>query len=279
MYKLNLVFLLIAGLLFGCSENVSQQTQSDNKILTKAEIHEIGVKHNEALAQVFVGFQEHKDHLKDRSKVKYVVSSELSSFFRENFNSINYKSASEYSSKETSKYFNKSEKFTISSDKNITPIEVTIRDNKEHLSETQISLLKEINNVLKMAASDLETILEELDAIEEKTEELSPEDAQVILVGIEVGKASVKYWNENFDDWQKALANSQTKEQTKAISWFSLTEVTGADVGGAVGGAVGAAVVNAIPGAGQIGYAGAIAGGAAAGSAASAVEQVWNHVF
>nr|WP_320117970.1 hypothetical protein [uncultured Marinifilum sp.] len=106
-------------------------------------------------------------------------------------------------------------------------------------------------------------------------EELTEVEAQVIIVSAEIGKASVQYWSVNLDEWTHVLVG----EEKSTKRWFNFKECVGSDVAGAVGGAVTAAVVNAIPGAGQVGYAGAIVGGAAGASAAEAVSQVWNHYF
>ena len=158
----------------------------------------------------------------------------------------------------------------------LSPIEQVIQSQTEHLSDEQIVLLNRIDELLNDAPNDFDTTIDNLEEIQLiARRDLDKEDAQVILAGAEIGKASLHYWKNNIGAWEQALSTGGVQEK----DWFDWSEVAGADVAGGVGGAVTAAVVNAVPGAGQVAYGGAILGGAAGGSATDAVLQVWNNYF
>lgn len=188
-----------------------------------------------------------------------------------NINQINeQKDAINQSKKEVSSFINKAYNNDLKSSK--SSIQEVVDEYSEDLSESQISLLIQLDEALKNSDNNIETIFDRFDSVKELAlSELSNEEAQVVLAGVEIGKASILYWSENFDEWKEVLREGDVSVK----GWFDWSEPGGADVGGAVGGAVTAAVVNAVPGAGQVAYGGAILGA----SAADAVTQVWNHYF
>jgi hypothetical protein len=89
-----------------------------------------------------------------------------------------------------------------------------------------------------------------------------------------VAKYSYEYWSANSQRWSQLDG-----PQADAARACCGDGVGGADVGGAVGAAVTTWAANAVPGAGQIGYGGAIVVGAAAASLGKAFENLVNSWF
>ncbi len=273
--------LLILTIIFSLSSACTEENTDirATELLTMTEIQALGIQHNEALAQTFEGLKNvQMSEIKNSAGMELVLNQELDKYYRSNFkNESSVEIANDYSSKEVSKFFGRANN-TNSRLSGMSPIEITISEHSEFLSSGQVEFLNEIDFVLSLGSS-LEETVEALNELQQKaSNELSDEQAQVILIGAEIGKASMTYWSENLDNWEDVI-NQNEGGRSARVQWFDWSEVAGADVGGAVGGAVGAAAVNLLPGAGQIAYGSAIVGGAAGGSATDAVIQVWNHYF
>lgn len=279
-YISKIAFAIILSLtFFACNEEDSLNSK-ENNLLTMVEIQQIGQKHNEALESVFAGLKKSNiSFSKNKNNISDILNFELNNFYEDNFKSESeIEKANFYSEKEVSRYISK---LGASSQKgssdNSSPIEIIIQENSEYLSEDQINLLLQCDNVLKNVTK-LSASIDELNSIQALAQsELSESEAQVILISTEIAKASLQYWNDNFDEWVELL--SENGYQQKSSRWFSWSDVAGADVAGGVGAAVGAVTVNIIIGAGTVAYGGAIIGGAVAGSAASAVYQIWQNIF
>lgn len=275
-------FLIIFSFLFfACRQDESIQ-KNNATILTDNEIHNLGVEHNNALSSVLTGLKNRKNSQDlDEKSFLTILNVELSSYYKTLYSSKTdmLQSANQYSQTEVSKYLQVTKDRTfLRADTDLTPIESVIAKHKATLSNDQISLLIQCDKALESASDDIDGTINELNRIQNSARKiLSKEEAQVILIGAEIGKSSINYWNENFNDWKALIA--PTNQQARTALKFSWGEVAGADVAGGVGGAVGALAVNLIPGAGQVAYGGAIIGGAAGASAADAVYQVWNNFF
>jgi len=276
IFKLS--FLVLLSFIFSkCGQEETIKIQA----LSELEVKSIALTHNEALNQVFLGLKAQKTNGQLNSKnFETIVNSELGDFYSKHYaNEVDYqKSADYFSQNEVSRYTDNTSGSVYRTSSGLTPIESVIEEYKTYLSSQQKQLLIECDKALEnslenpgLAKSGLETIQTTA------KQSLSQQDAQVIIIATEIGKASISYWKENLNEWQDLIAPASA--QGKTAGWFSGKEVVGADVAGGVGGAVGAAVVNVIPGAGQVAYGGAILGGAAGASAADAVMQVWNHFF
>ena len=276
IFKLS--FLVLLSFIFSkCGQEETIKIQA----LSELEVKSIALTHNEALNQVFLGLKAQKTNGQLNSKnFETIVNSELGDVYSKHYaNEVDYqKSADYFSQNEVSRYTDNTSGSVYRTSSGLTPIESVIEEYKTYLSSQQKQLLIECDKALEnslenpgLAKSGLETIQTTA------KQSLSQQDAQVIIIATEIGKASISYWKENLNEWQDLIAPASA--QGKTAGWFSGKEVVGADVAGGVGGAVGAAVVNVIPGAGQVAYGGAILGGAAGASAADAVMQVWNHFF
>lgn len=194
-----------------------------------------------------------------------------------NENQIN--KAVQLSSKEISKYLKPSE--SISSKRtNSSPISQVIEENQNYFNDEQITLLQQCDQVLNnFNGNNIEIVTNSLEKIKSRAQsELLEENAQIILIACEIGIMSSTYWSENIEEWNQVL-NGNSSSRIASKSWFSWSEVAGADVAGAVGAAVTTAIVNVVPGAGQVGYGTAIVSTAAGASAGDAVLQVWNYMF
>jgi hypothetical protein len=273
----SVIIILLTFMFSQCGQEENIQTNA----LSDIDVKNIASTHNEALNQVFLGLKKQKTtgQLNSTSFQK-TLNSELTDFYSKHYAGENdfQKSADYFSQNEVSKYMNNSSGPVYRTKSGLTPIESVIEEYKTYLSVQQIQLLRRCDKTLANSLEDSESTIKELDAIQVSAKQsLSQQDAQLIIIGTEIGKASISYWKANFNDWQELIAPSNAQGRTSG--WFSGGEVAGADVAGGVGGAVGAAVVNVIPGAGQVAYGGAILGGAAGASAADAVMQVWNHFF
>lgn len=276
------VFLILLSFIFSqCGQDENIQTPI---LLSDLDVKNIALTHNDALNQVFLGLKKQKItgelNTKNFETIVNIVNSELTDFYSSHYvGEINFqKSADYFSRNEVSKYANNPSGSIYRTKSGLTPIESVIDEYKTYLSSQQIQLLSRCDKALVNSLEDSDAAITELDAIQATAKQnLSQQDAQIIIIGTEIGKASISYWKENFNEWQELIA--PTSSQARTTGWFSGGEVVGADVAGGIGGAVGAAVVNVVPGAGQVAYGGAILGGAAGASAADAVMQVWNHFF
>ncbi|QMU63237.1 MAG: hypothetical protein GKR88_02400 [Flavobacteriaceae bacterium] len=273
-----IAFAIILSLtLFACSEENSSIRKNDSELLSLNEFKKLAQDHNKAMDYVLNGLKNNDVSFnKNKANIDDLINSELNSFY-----SITYKTgkeiAVEYSEKEVERFFYDKRMTERSSSNSVPPIQAVIEEYSDNLSDEVIELLNEVEISLNNAPNDFGATINQLNLIEETAQnELSEIDAQIILASAEIGKASLEYWRDNIDDWQQVLSSESNRS---GRGWFSWSDVAGADVAGAVGGAVGAAIVNVVPGAGQVGYAGAIIGGAAGGSAASAVSQIWDHFF
>lgn len=145
------------------------------------------------------------------------------------------------------------------------------------LSRSQKEWLTRIDEVINQN-DDLGKIIYELDEIKSLVyKEGTQEDQYIVIVAVEVGKASLNYWYENYSKWEELVgSNSKAGER-----WFSLKSVGKADIAGAVGGAAGGALAGAMVGgigAGPGAAAGAVSVGTAS-SVANAAGQVLDRIF
>ena len=277
--KLILGLLLIFGI-YSCSKN-NVPLSTKVKILSKLEIQNIGIKHNEALGYVLEALK-NSDISKSKSPInmEMFINSKLNEFYTSVFiDPMELKTAIMYSEKEGSKYIGSSnlENSFKNISRDLSPIESALNEYGQYLTSIQKDLLFQCNEAISgYSGGDPATILNKLETIQGLAQDqLSVEEAQVIIIGAEIGKMSVIYWNENIEEWIQILKNSQPNLK----GWFSWGELAGADVAGGVGAAVTTAIVNAVPGAGQVAYGAAVVGGAAGASVGDAIFQIWNEIF
>jgi len=250
---------------------------NENDYLSLEDIHNLAQDHNSNLNNFYLKLRtSHITICDEPINIGKFIKSALNENYYEYLNSENLQSAIKFSDDEVDKYVQRmGENFSS----NLSPIQEIINKHKNYFTNTQIFFLEEIDTILRNNENDINRAILELNLIETKVQNQLPHDeSQVILIGAEIGKASIQYWNENINNWVIAWEKGCTNGNV-VTRWFSFGELVGADVAGAVGGAATAFVVNVIPGAGQVAYGGAIAGGAAGASAADAVSQIWNHFF
>lgn len=277
--------LFLTGIItFGCNSNNILQPENEDKnaILTEAEVQKIAIQHNEAMSKVFTALKAaNASQIHSFSKMKTVINSALNSYYIREFDKKSkIATANKYSSKAISKLGSPAKLYSNNSSKSLSPIEKTISKYKEHFSDSQAKLLMKIKKVLDNSASDVKRATDKLSAIQSLAKEkMERKEAQVILVAAEVGKASVKYWNKNFEKWKNVLSATESHQSLRIAADWSWSDLAGSDVAGAAGAAAMTAVVNVVPGGGQVAYGAAIAGGAVGGSVTYAVYQGWQAVF
>lgn len=264
---------IILSFTFSCTKDVSNDIGKIN-VISLNELQKLAIEHNNAMDFVLQGLRTSNNI--NYNNVDSVVNSNLSLFYKSRFisSSLELESAINFSKLESNRLSTQIKKVQKISASDETPIQKVINEYSENLSNTQKEFLNKIDIALNLEA-ELAAI--ELNKIEiDAQNKLSKEDALPILAGIEIGKASITYWNENFSSWYEALntsAGSSKVRIQKATNKFSWRNLFASDIAGAIGGAVTTAVINALPGAGQVAYGGAILGGAAGGSATYAVYE------
>lgn len=269
--KIILLFVILS-LTFSCKKDVNNDINKID-VISLNELKTLAIEHNNAMDFVLQGLRASNNINYDN--VDSVVNSNLNLFYKSKFtSSLELQSAIDFSKLECNRLSTQIQKVQNISDSEVTPIQKALDEYSENLSDIQKEYLNKIDIALNL---DAELTVIELNKIEiDAQNNLSKEESLPILAGIEIGKASIAYWNENFTSWDEALNTSSGSAKVKiqkATTKFSWNNLFASDIAGAIGGAVGAAVVNAIPGAGQVAYGGAILGGAAGSSATYAVYE------
>ncbi len=263
---------------FSCNKEKVSYIDEKSSLIGIEEIRDIAKKHNEAMDFVLEGLKKNNiSFRRNKENVGDIINNQLEVFYSTRLeNDIDIASAKEYSEVEVNRVVSLRYKNGHLRTDTSSLIQILIQNYSDKLSESQIQLLSDIEDVFSNSTGDFDEVVSKLDEIENLAiSSLTEEEALPVIAGVEVGKESLQYWKENIGEWEQAISEGGTCQ----LRWFSWKEVAGSDVAGAVGGAVGAAVVNAIPGAGQVGYAGAVLGGAAGTSATDAVYQIWDHFF
>lgn len=264
---------------FFCScENSELEIKSPESPTLTLDLEMIGDQHNAALSETFRKLK-NTPNLGELKREEFIatVNDGLGRYYLNTYAEDVIPMANECSKREVEKYLGVRKVFSErAKTEDSSPLEQVIAEQAAHLTTLQIEMIRKCDNILKNGSS-AEDILAQFDLLESQIRnELTESEAQIVLVGIQIGKSSTEYWSENYSQW-RAL-NGQT-ERTED-SWLDDAEdIIGADVGGAVGGATVAFVANAVPVAGQVAYGTAIITGAAGSSAGAAALNIWNEIF
>lgn len=281
MKKLHIIFLTILTIVLVSCENENESLVNKTNLLSAEEIKNIANEHNLVLDFVFNSLKS-----TDISKVTKkedlinVLNRGTESYFSSTLNDKELiKKAVNLSAKEINNYLYTNNNIA-KKNTNLSPINKVISNNLNLLNEKQIKLLKQCDEILsKFNGNNINLINESFQELKKLAKlELSEKDAQVILIASEVGIMSSIYWSENIEKWNNVL-NNGTSNKIARKSWFSWSDVVGADVAGGVGAAVTTAIINAAPGAGQVAYGTAIVSTAAGASVGDAALQIWKKVF
>lgn len=126
----------------------------------------------------------------------------------------------------------------------------------------------------------IESKITEIENLELRVEnsELDNEWRAVIFASTNVGKYSLRYWNENLEAWTNNPNSPlfQAKCGIGGCYTDDVVDIAGADVAGAATGATTALIVNVIPGPGQMAYGTAIISMGVGASVGSAVKKIWD---
>jgi len=271
------VLLAFISMLNGCQKEESK-LESNAKLLTEAEIKDIGIKHNEALGYVFKEFSSiENSKVKSSSDMENIIKSGLNEYSASLFTGDELDNTIKFTNNEVEDFFRKRNvKTSEIKDLQYNPsILEVIKENKDQFSKTQIKYLLKCESIfLSDKTADMNILIGKLDVIEESVKnELTAEEAQIVLIYLSVGRNSINYWNENFSDWTSELSGSKSKGW-----WSEVWRVTKTlAVEDAIGGGTAAVLtfaVNALPLAGQVSYGSAIFLGAAYKSADEAIKMV-----
>lgn len=273
--------IILCLIFFNCSNDNELIKDANSELLSAKEIEKIAREHNQTLNFVLNTLKS-KDLSKvnDVEKMISILDEGTENYFTTTLkNEKQINKAVQLSSKEIIKYLKSSE--SISSKRtNSSPIIQIIEENQNCFNDLQITLLQQCDQVLNnFNGNNIEIVTNSFEEIKNIAQsELPEENTQIILIACEVGIMSSTYWSENIEEWNQVL-NGNSSNRIASRSWFSWSEVAGADVAGAVGAAVTTAIVNAVPSAGQVAYGTAIVSTATGASVGDAVLQVWNHFF
>ncbi|WP_461640446.1 hypothetical protein [Labilibaculum euxinus] len=253
------------------NENQDVSVKSAPNLLSEAEINDIGVRHNEVLDYVFKNMSSQEEfNTKNSIDIENIIKNGLNEYCATIFTGDELDNAIKYSNKEVSSYLGKKKMKSAST----TEIEQAssmlsvIKENREQLSKAQIKYLLRFESVfLSDNVDDINTLIEKLDVIEESVKnELTTEEAQIVLIYLSVGRNSISYWNENFNNWENKLSGSKTKGWWDDV-WRATKQIAMADAMTAAGTAITCFALNVVVGPGTVAYGSSIvlaAGGASA---------------
>ncbi len=285
------VVVLSFLLIFSCenSDNTVSNESPKTFLLSNEQIAKIGEFHNQALEKALVKMKSSKISLKTSSRVEVleIASKGLNEFYETQLSSEALGIAVDFSKKNIAEY--KNVILTRSANRTST-IEQFVGDNNKKLSKRQVELFLRLSTILKKR-TDLKTILQQLQELRNLAiKTLSREEAQPILIAVEVAKSSCFYWHENMAKWIRVLADSKVVETKGKVAlnakvanskdgrgWFCWGEVVESDAAGAITGGLIASSVNIVPGYGQVGYCGAVGAVSSFASSRSAIDQLFEH--
>lgn len=276
------IFSVLLSLgIYSCHDRKGAEEPINSNITPKS-MEFVGIEHNQLLEESF-------------------------QFLRKGYNSKNLSNRNTLQNKQSLENFliskiQSNNKYSITSNKLGAKNIKTFFDSSKNMNQKEDYSLQ-IPNEIRLYLKDLDIILNQIDfnkkndiedkisALEEKINKdnnLSDKNRIIIFSATQTARYSYDYWKKNIYKWESL--NSNKKEENLILLKYSTfdnsekdpkdngtehgKDIVKADVAGAVGGAVGAVVINVIPGAGQVGYGGAIIGGAVAGSVAEGAKKL-----
>ncbi len=261
---LKIVFIIT---FFSCkNEKVIEKSE---KLVTVKNIEFVGIEHNKMLDEIF-NYLKKQNYVKNRNSITHVKA--LENFMINKIKSnIKYsKESNDVAVKYTKNLFNQFQYRNKLSN-----------NNHLELSKIEKYYIKKLNQILSVDLKNPSVItkIKELERVIEKDVQLDNKKLITLLSATSTAKYSYKYWSENSNKWIRLSSKRYKKKPQVNSKTDPGSDIVKADVGGAIGGASGAFAVNIIPGAGQVGYGGAIVGGAVAGSVGTAVVKFLDWVF
>lgn len=259
--------LSIIGIFASCSDN-SQLSEEGSEIrtpkrgkITAADLEIVGIEHNAGLDKLYQGFL--RDNVSPSNTKSYTIDVLTSHIeeFHDTQHSIELgidemtDQLENYSDTDVSYYSNS----TIAS----------------LLTSREKQYLDELHRIVNDTINTVPTIIAKISLLEDDIESetgFSDEQLVTLYSATNIAKYSLVYWETHLDDWDdldgvddiQPLAVSKKGRKNFQI-------VAGADIAGGVTAAVTTWVLNSVPGAGQVGYTGAIMAGAIGGSVGAAV--------
>jgi hypothetical protein len=267
------LMLVMAFTFNACSEDQNINTEdfylkSSNTIYVASDFEFIGVQHNEILADFLsnnsnLNNSENKlDYVKDfilnavdtGTETENILSNELNNYIRlTNNNESFYPQGLEGMNELAKQFFD--EFYTVFYEEHI--------HNKNYTME----------NVINRKISEIENLEKRIE-----NSELNNDWRAVLFSSTNVGKYSLRYWMDNYENWKNNPNNSafQLKCGIGGCYTDDIIDIAGMDVAGAATGATYALIVNVIPGPGQAAYGTAILATAVSSSLGAAVKKIWD---
>jgi len=134
-----------------------------------------------------------------------------------------------------------------------------------------------IDNSDSLDVGEIVQLIEGLEQQAYDDSAITNDDLLIIYPATSIAKASLKYWDENFKDWEDYAGTTLTSRGTPPGK--RLARIAAMDVAGGVAGAVSLWAVNVFVGVGQVTYAGAIIGGAVSTSVVEAGYEIFSSIW
>lgn len=263
-------FSMITLMLVSCTKT-NENSTSNIEILSQETITTIGKEHNLALGSILDKLKKNQKIIIDLKSTESIIFEGLSNFYS---NESSFKDNAAQLNKSTKTKLNQLYSNKLIQSKYTESVQEIISYFNEHLSSQQINYLLELESILNDNEINIEKTLDHLSNLERDAKEnLKIEEAQIIVVGIEVAKNSSVFWNENIYIWNETLNSTPIQR-----NWFSWKDVVKGDAYGAIMAACSTYYANVVVGAGQVAYGSAILGGAVIGSIGNALEQAFNQL-
>jgi len=278
MRKASFTVILFTTVFFACNKE-ELVSSKDKHLLSSAEIQEIGKVHNEALEYVFQTLPDVSDlkNKENNEDIKVSIKAHLNEYYQTVFKNDDLNEIRNLSNQEIDISFNEKEQYYSKNKSGHTSsMSLMIEENKENLSEEQIKYLKETELIFENS-DNIEDIIKGVDNLKVSVQNnLTKEEAQVILITLSIGENSAIYWNDNYLKWESKLSGSQTKSWGEWWDSCKTVMLDDAIAGGSTAAAIW--VVNAIPVGGQIAYGSAVTIAAVAGSVGGAAVRIRNSI-
>lgn len=254
--------------IIGCSE-------SPEPAIDRSKFERIGELHNEGLSQIFEGLKENKSLIRNNrntSEVLFDFTGKLTIDFVKsegiiedqgsNGITIAMKSFNPYILKRAnSSSFSSNDSGSDSGIAEVHILEAVVSE--VSISEGQSYYVAKLDEIMSSINGDLDGVIKSIKLLElEMIENLSIQEAEMILASTSIARHSLQYWQENYLIWLAELSEGGSNEgsvkaefyNSNSDDWDWFYETVGnmgkSDVvGGTIGGVVGAGGVGVIPGA------------------------------
>ncbi len=287
MKKIKLITFVASILgfaIFSCTNESTEMDKTISEVINAKTIEFVGVEHNVMLDETY-------EFLKNQSSKKSFLSkSSKSKKERLEFFLISRVKSNRKYSDAVNKIGVENVKNVFREKQKLSKLTTYSKRNANSISNIEKQYLDALNTILDeidfAKDNNIEENISNLEKDIEKENNLSNKQLITLFSATQTARYSYNYWKKNWKKWADLNSNSSTttlkrltlmnkgnpkNDGHNGCNCEDGKDIVKADVGGAVGAAATTWVVNAIPGAGQVGYGGAIVGGAVGTSVGAAV--------